>query len=211
MLEEKLFNAVNSSTNIIMNSIIILFLSLLLFLGYSDSLKINPFLSRRSIIKYNTEKKVSEELVKKAINAAVLAPNHFLTEPWRFYICGEKTKMKIFELNNDKKKYFESIPNWMVVTLKTDFLPNTKEYLEDYAACCAAIQTFMLFMASNNVGSKWMTGGLQIKPSDILKIIDSNEEYFIGVIWFGYPEKELSENTRPPLRKLGLSSLKFLD
>ena len=62
MLEEKLFNAVNSSTNIIMNSIIILFLSLLLFLGYSDSLKINPFLSRRSIIKYNAEKKVSEEL-----------------------------------------------------------------------------------------------------------------------------------------------------
>lgn len=173
----------------------------------ANSFKLNPFLARRSIIKYNKEKVVSEQLIIDGIKAAILAPNHFLTEPWRFYICGDETINKIIDLNKEKEKQFRNIPNWMVVTMNTKSVPGTKLFLEDYAACSAAVQTFMLFMASNGVGSKWMTGALQINTSDISKIINSGEEIFIGVIWFGYPEKELSDTARPPLRQSGLRNM----
>ncbi len=172
-----------------------------------NSFKLNPFLARRSIIAYDKNKVVSKQLIEDGIKAAILAPNHFLTEPWRFYLCGNETIDKIIKLNKEKEKQFKSIPNWMIVTMKTKNLPKDKLFLEDYAACSAAIQTFMLFMASHGVGSKWMTGALQINTSDLLKIINCGEEFFIGVIWFGYPEKELSDTARPPIRPIGLGNM----
>ena len=173
----------------------------------TNSFSLNPFLARRSIVRYRKDKVVSQILIVDAVSAAIKAPNHFLTEPWRFYICGEETVDKIINLNKEKEEQFKSIPNWMVVTMNTQYVPGSKLFLEDHAACSAAIQTFMLFMASKGVGSKWMTGALQINPSDILKILDCGEEIFIGVIWFGYPENELSEKARAPIRNLGLKTM----
>ena len=97
----------------------------------ANSFKLNPFLARRSIIKYNKEKVVSEQLIIDGIKAAILAPNHFLTEPWRFYICGDETINKIIDLNKEKEKQFRNIPNWMVVTMNSKNVPGSKLFLEE--------------------------------------------------------------------------------
>ena len=48
--------------------------------------------------------------------AAILAPNHFLSEPWRFYLAGPETKAKLCGLNEEKRKAAEGVPEWLVVT-----------------------------------------------------------------------------------------------
>ena len=42
---------------------------------------LNPLLARRSVAKFEA-KPVPAELTEKALSAAILAPNHFLSEPW---------------------------------------------------------------------------------------------------------------------------------
>tara|TARA_B100001093_G_C26850521_1_gene1024899 strand:- start:2732 stop:3340 length:609 start_codon:yes stop_codon:yes gene_type:complete len=166
--------------------------------------------NRRSITKYNN-KKVSDIIINRAISAAILAPNHFLTEPWRFYLCGKKTRDRLINLNLEKKDYFEKIPYWMVVTLKSKYAVYEKLYYEDYSACSCAIQNFMLSLSSDNVGSKWVTGALGIKDSEILNQINcSVGEKFMGVIWFGYPHVD-SHIAKTPERKLGKKVFKILD
>ena len=169
-----------------------------------------PMFVRRSVVKYDKTKKVSRTIFNKAINAAILAPNHFLTEPWRFYYCGKETKNKIFKLNESKRKQFESVPEWLVVTMQTKYNLFDKLHQEEVSACACACQNFMLSLASDGVGSKWVTGALGLSPNSILETINANlTERLVGVIWFGYPEKPLN-TIKPPTRTLGLKTLKIL-
>jgi nitroreductase len=72
-------------------------------------LALNGLLARRSIAKYDASKAVPDEAVSRALGAAIMAPNHFLSEPWRFYTCGPETKAKLCGLNEDKRKAAEAV------------------------------------------------------------------------------------------------------
>ena len=66
----------------------------------------------------------------------------------------------------------------------------------------------MLSLASEGIGSKWMTGALGAAPEDVLSAVDAGEgERLIGAIWFGYPAKELSNDGKAPPRKMGLDGV----
>ena len=49
---------------------------------------LNALKARRSVVKYS-DKAVPASATTKALEAAVQAPNHFLSEPWRFYTAGQ--------------------------------------------------------------------------------------------------------------------------
>jgi len=159
--------------------------------------------NRRSVAKYKSDP-VSKELLDNAFGAAILAPNHFLTEPWRFRVAGPDTQAKIFALNEDKKAMFEGVPGWVVVSVATELDEaggiSTKKALEDHAAVACAIQNFCLSLKGEGVGTKWMTGALGIAPEAIMEAVGAlAEEKFMGVVWYGYPDKE----GKAPPRKMG--------
>ena len=60
---------------------------------------------------------------------------------------------------------------------------------EDYAACCAAIHNFTLYLWKAGVGSKWTTGPVTRDPRlfDILGA-EHDTEFVVGLLWFGYPK-----------------------
>lgn len=96
--------------------------------------------ARRSVVAYRPGP-VPAEAVQRALEAAVLAPNHFLTEPWRFYLAGPEARARLSALNAAKQAAFEKVPGWLVVTLvASDLAPdgsfNTKKGLEEPAARC---------------------------------------------------------------------------
>ena len=167
------------------------------------SVALNPIVARRSIARYSPDK-VAPAIVDRALEAAVLAPNHFLSAPWRFYTLGPETVQgKILSaLPADKAKAFEQIPHWMIVTMHSEHDFSSKLWLEDHAATSCAIQNFLLSLATEGIGSKWMTGALGVGPEKMLEAVDAKEgEHFMGAIWYGIPEKELSEGTKAPRKK----------
>ena len=143
---------------------------------------------------------VPKHLLDEAIDAATWAPNHHVTEPWQFYSVGAETKERCLDLCSDivrakkgdkasafKRQSWSEKPGWLVVTCKRS--QDELLQLEDYAACCAAVQNLLLYLWKAGVGSKWTSGDITRDPQ-FLKIIgiDEAESFVVGLIWYGYPK-----------------------
>ena len=59
----------------------------------------NLIMSRRTIHNFVPDKVPDISLIKEAIEIACWAPNHHLTEPWRFYLLGSETITSVCDLN----------------------------------------------------------------------------------------------------------------
>lgn len=143
---------------------------------------------------------VPDELVHEAIEVATWAPNHYVSEPWRFVLPGKKTVKRIVDLcaemvcaekgadlGEHKRKTWSEKPGWLVVTCQRN--DDDLREREDYAACCAATQNLLLYLWKAGVGSKWTTGPITRDPR-FFKIIDVDESdaFVVGMFWFGYPK-----------------------
>ena len=154
---------------------------------------------RRTIDQY-IQTPVPEHLILEAIEVATWAPNHHVTEPWRFVLPGPETIKRIIDLNativaarktpehgEHKRKLWQEKPGWLVVTCA--HCDDAVRAQEDYAACSAAIQNLMLYLWKAGVGTKW-TSGVVTRDPRFLNIIgaDPDAEYVVGMLWFGYPK-----------------------
>lgn len=153
---------------------------------------------------------VPVELVRDAIETATWAPNHHVTEPWRFYVLGEETKQQCLNLCRDivatkkgdkaadfKREAWSEKPGWLVVTCNRSDNELTQQ--EDYAACSAAVQSFMLHMWKAGVGCKWTSGDIT-RDSRFFDIIgvDESKAFVVGLIWYGYPKLTPSQSRTDP-------------
>ena len=143
---------------------------------------------------------VPRQLVLDAIEAATWAPNHHVTEPWRFLLMGEQTVTRVVDLVRDmvtetkgpelgefKAKSWAEKPGWLTVTCQRS--DDELREREDYAACSVAVQNFMLYLWKAGVGTKWTTGPITRDPRFFeLMDIDPEKEFVVGMIWFGYPK-----------------------
>jgi nitroreductase len=152
---------------------------------------------------------VPVELVREALEVATWAPNHYVSEPWRFILPGKETVGRIVdlcaevvsadkgpELGEHKRTTWSEKPGWLIVTC-----PHSDDALrekEDYAACCAAVQNFMLYLWKAGVGSKWTTGPIT-RDKRFFDIIGDDEEtfYVVGMLWFGYPKITPTQSRAP--------------
>src|SRR6188472_3424420 len=101
--------------------------------------------ARRSIDLFKPEP-VGSAVLLEAIEVARWAPNHRLTEPWRFYLIGPATGRAIIELAAEidaakkgeaagaaRRARLQSIPGFFVLTSRRSDDPLLER--EDYAAC----------------------------------------------------------------------------
>ncbi len=151
--------------------------------------------------------------VLKALDAARFAPNHHLSEPWRYYLLGPETALAISELNAQlvaktkgsaaalaKRERWRRIPGWVAITQVLD--PDPLRLREDYAASCCAVYAAMLGLWAQGIASKWTTGPVTRDPRfyDLLWI-DPEQEELVALLWYGFPER-LPETRRKPLEQV---------
>ena len=152
---------------------------------------------------------VPVELVRDAIDTAVWAPNHHVSEPWHFYLLGEASKERCLDLCYDivqerkgegkaafKRESWSQKPGWLVVTCERS--EDELREQEDYAACCAAVQNLLLYLWKLGLGSKWTTGPItrDERFADIVGY-DPAKAFVVGLIWFGYPKLTPAQTRRP--------------
>ena len=154
---------------------------------------------RRTINLY-LQTRVPAKLIRDAIDAAIWAPNHYVTEPWSFYLFGPDTialcvdlvrrivsEQKGAQAAEFKANAWSEKPGWLLVTCRIS--NDELRQREDYAACCAAVQNLMLFLWKAGVGTKWTTGDIT-RDSRFFDIVgvDPACEVVVGLIWYGYPK-----------------------
>ncbi|MEZ4553878.1 MAG: nitroreductase [Dehalococcoidia bacterium] len=114
-----------------------------------------------------------QEAVERAIEAATWAPNHHLTEPWRFHVLtgharGDLATAAASTLPPERdtederralRAKLERAPVLVVVTQASGD-PDPVRDLEDYAACAAAVQNILLAAHAQGLAAKWSTGKL---------------------------------------------------
>lgn len=164
--------------------------------------------SRRTINDFRPEAPPREAILQ-AIELARWAPNHKLTEPWRFHLLGPHTVNAVLELNGrivteekgaeaarKKLAKWSQVPGWMAVSYQTSSDPLRDQ--ENYAAVCCAVQNLTVFLWSQGIGVKWSTGEItrHIDLYELLRI-DSGAERIVGLLWYGYPASVPDMHRRP--------------
>jgi nitroreductase len=172
--------------------------------------------SRRSIFKFKPSP-VAKDVIEGIFEAAIWAPNHHLTEPWRFVVIGEETKEILAhryseiqeakagkgaseEARNALKKAgynkFMSKPTIIAVVSLQD--GDDVKNREDYAAVCCAMQNVALAAWAKGVGMQWSTGPITLEePTFKLLGVDYASEYIIGFFYTGYPDEVLEPRRKP--------------
>jgi len=121
---------------------------------------------------------VPEAFIERILESAVHAPNHRITEPWRFHVFtgkgrgelararaetarlqaeseGEDEEMVAARISRERKKAFRAP---VVIVVISAAGRDEVETLENYAACAAAVQNMQLTAHSLGLASIWRTG-----------------------------------------------------
>ena len=169
--------------------------------------------SRRSIGLFN-DAPVSLELVHELLDSAVYAPNHRLTEPWRFIVVTGTGRERYAEIRRDMVldfmkgqseaersqaaegtyRKFMNVPLYLLVVMSKQTNAEIDE--EDYAACCCVIQNFMLLAWERRLGTTWKTFKNDARLREYLALGES--ERVVGIVHAGYSAEEERAGQRKP-------------
>ena len=155
----------------------------------------------------------SRAVIQRILDAAVWAPNHHLTEPWRFDVLtgqarrtmGESVAQAVgrdADLNDPLvrgeikscRTRLERAPVVIVVSQVVDADPVTA--LEDYAACCCATQNLMLAAHSDGLATKWRTGAMTDYPAAKNFLGLRKEDRIVAYVYVGYPSPQTSPDNQ---------------
>jgi nitroreductase len=143
---------------------------------------------------------VPASVILDAIDLARWAPNHRLTEPWRFYLLGPQTTAAAIdcwvgfeaEVKGEaaalaRRKRLEAVPGHFILTSARD--EDRLVELENYAATACAAQNLALYLWQRGVGIKWTSGAItrEQRLFDLLGI-DAAHEQIVGYFWYGRPK-----------------------
>lgn len=170
--------------------------------------------SRRTVHSYKNEK-VSDEIVRKALELSLWAPNHKLTFPCRYYWVGEQARARLADLSADMKAAKKALseteknaareiitnPSHLIVLgLRRD--PDANRMHEDYATLACGVQITSLYLWEQGISSKWTTGGFSTnsRTYEILGL-SAEEVQLEGALFIGVPAQVPVPQPRPPLEK----------
>ena len=161
---------------------------------------------------------VPEDLVERILESAVHAPNHRITEPWRFHVFtgkgrgelararaetarlmaeaeGEHEEMAAGRISRERKKTFRAP---VIIAVVSTAGRDEVETLENYAACAAAVQNMQLTAHSLGLGSIWRTGPVAYHKH-MREFFDLEEgDRIVAFLYLGYPDMGERPRRRSP-------------
>ncbi len=173
--------------------------------------------ARRSIRTFS-DRVVTREELEGLFADANQAPNHRLTQPWRFYVCGpearagyglalgnRKAKKATDEAQAEKMRQDTSGAHraWsgMVVVAMT-LNENAEIREEDYAATMMAVQTLCLSAVAHGLGTYIRSGAIMDDPAARAAVGVPEGERIVAVLQVGEPLEVPPAKTRRPASEL---------
>lgn len=173
--------------------------------------------TRRSIRRFTDRTPMRSEL-EQILDAAVLAPNHRLTNPWRFYVLGPEARAAYgLALGHRKAKkatdeaHAEQIrkatsddhrawPCMLIVAMVEHENAEIRE--EDYAATMMAVQNIGLAATDLGLGTHIRTGAIMGDPNARAAVGVADNERIVAVLTVGTPAEVPDAKPRTPAAQL---------
>jgi nitroreductase len=169
--------------------------------------------ARRSIKRF-ASRAVTREEVEALLEAAALAPNHRLTQPWRFYVLGpearhayglalgERKARKLEdaergrELRDTVAREHRDLPLMIAVAVVNATDPEVRD--EDYAAVMMAVQNMALAAVELGLGTHIKTGGVMSDPAARAAAGVGDNERIVAIVNVGVPLESPPIKAREP-------------
>lgn len=158
---------------------------------------------------------VPEAVIDRALTAAIYAPNHKTTWPFRFILPGPAARERLFQVGLRLKSAKKGPSPELEAAVRQDMLTPDRLVVvvqrraedparaeEDYAACACATQNMMLSIHADGYGAKWGTGGTTRDAQAREALGLAANEHVIAFVWIGVPEIVPLAPKRPPLADL---------
>lgn len=177
-------------------------------------MNISDAISTRRSIKKFTRRAVTRQDIETLLAAACAAPNHRLTQPWRFYVLGPEAREAYgLVLGGRKARKLEdpdaaramreavvaehrALPAMLVVAVVDNENPEARE--EDYAAVMMAIQNLSLAAVELGLGTHVKTGAVMSDPASRAAAGVKDTERIIAVVNIGEPADVPAAKPRQP-------------
>lgn len=175
--------------------------------------------TRRSVPKMKPDP-VPREVIEQMLEAAVWAPNHRLTEPWRFYVLTGDSKQRFAEIRRGVRAasfpdaaapeavkaldrvYQDTVATPAFIAVTVHQADNLEQREEDVAATFMAIQNMMLVAAEHGVGTYMRTGAAVLANPDLRALLTLEEDRrVVAIVYVGYP-LETPQKRRTPAAEL---------
>jgi nitroreductase len=177
-------------------------------------------IQRRTSVRRYRPDPVSRETIELLLECAVRAPNHKLTEPWRFAVLTGEAKASLGEIKarHRLKRYDdpasaearaamdkmrrETLEAPAVIVIMSRVHDDEVMREEDYAAVMMATANLMTAAQSLGVGTYLKTRGVMRDPA-LGELVGLLEGYrIVGVLSLGYPAEAESPRRRRPAGEL---------
>ena len=186
--------------------------------GKSLNMNLLDSIKARRSVKTFTDRPVSREEIEQLLTAACQAPNHRMTEPWRFYVLGPRARRAYGEALGHRKakrvddpeagkavvqkvaETHESLPAMIAVAITLDENPEIRE--EDFAAAFMGIQNLSLVAHSIGLGTHIKTGAIMDDPAARTAVGLPEGERIVATINIGEPDALPDGKARQPAAQL---------
>lgn len=159
--------------------------------------------SRRTHKAYGSEP-VDRETLAGLLELATWAPNHHLTNPWRFRVLGpgsrERLKAAAEEDAPGSGVKLDRAPTLVAVSVVRDPDPITAE--EDLCATAVAAYLVLLGAHAGGLAGYWRTPGVLRLPAGRAAIGLPDNEHPLGLLYLGTPRQEQRVPERAPLEQI---------
>jgi len=168
---------------------------------------------RRSIKRF-TDRPVSREEIETLLAAATLAPNHRLTQPWRFYVLGPEARYAYgLALGERKARKLEdpeaaratretvaqehrALPCMIAIAVINSENPEIRD--EDYAAAMMAVENIALVAVEVGLGTHIKTGGVMSDAAARTAAGVRDDERIVAIMNVGTPAEVPPPKKREP-------------
>lgn len=155
------------------------------------------------------------EYIEKMLEAATWAPNHFLTQPWRFFVLTGDARTRLGEAmaaiaaarmdDPQDPEAQRKLERQRQNTLRAPVLiavaasPSDQQRVvlqEEIEAVACAVQNMLLAAHGLGLGAIWRTGDVAYEPELKQFFGLGTNDQLLGIVYVGYPQV----NKQPPKR-----------
>jgi nitroreductase len=172
-------------------------------LGMMPPMDLHEAIRARRSVRQFTPRPIGREQIEQLLDSAVQAPNHRLTQPWRFYVLGPQARRAYGTvLGSRKAKKVEdpvaaqavvdkvatagaALPAQIAVAMTLAEQPEVRE--EDYGATMMAVQNILLTAHAMGLATHVKSGAVMEDPRARAAVGVPEGERIVAMIDVGEP------------------------
>lgn len=160
-------------------------------------MNIDDAIHTRRTNKVYERRPVPAETLDELFELARWAPNHHLTDPWRFRVLGPESLGRLKQAAGEGAAKLDRAPT--LVCVSQVIADDEQQNEEDLCAVACAAYIVLLAAHARGIASYWRTPGVLRSPEGRVALGLGDDERAVGLLHLGWSDREWLPPARAPV------------